>query len=218
MKMSRVVACASIASLVACAQTPGVSNRPAGETASPTAVGLLTGDDSKFGAAMVGASSSALSGGAVGYYMDRQESKLREQLRGSGVEVVRKGDNLTLDMPGAVSFATDSADLEAQFHPVLDKVAATLNEFGKTVIEVAGHTDSAGSDAHNQQLSERRANSVAAYLASRSVNPARMVTIGAGKAYPVASNDTEAGRAANRRVELTIVPVTQESVKKAREK
>jgi outer membrane protein OmpA-like peptidoglycan-associated protein len=185
--------------------------------AAGAAVGLLTGGSNKFQAAMIGAAVGAIAGGGVGYYMDTQEAKLRKQMAGTGVDVVRKGDNITLDMPGGVTFAFNSSDLNSQFYPVLDKVAATLAEYDKTVIEVAGHTDSVGSDAYNQQLSERRASSVAAYLGSHGVQQARMVTIGAGEVHPVASNDTEDGRAQNRRVEITIVPVTEESVKKAKE-
>ena len=166
---------------------------------------------------MIGAAAGALVGGAAGNYMDKQEAKLRQQMAGSGVDVVRKGDNITLDMPGNVTFAFNSADLNAQFYPVLDKVAQTLVEYDKTVIEVAGHTDSVGSDAYNQQLSERRANSVAAYLASHGVAGTRVVTVGAGEGHPVASNETEEGRAQNRRVEITIVPVTQENVEKAKQ-
>jgi len=165
---------------------------------------------------MIGAAAGALIGGAAGNYMDKQEAKLRQQMAGTGVDVVRKGDNITLDMPGNVTFAFNSADLNAQFHPVLDKVAATLVEYNQTVIEVAGHTDSVGSDAYNQQLSERRASSVAMYLAGRGVQSQRVVTVGAGEAHPVASNDTEEGRAHNRRVEITIVPVSEENVQKAK--
>jgi outer membrane protein OmpA-like peptidoglycan-associated protein len=133
--------------------------------------------------------------------MDKQEAKLRQQMAGTGVEVVRQGDNITLDMPGNVTFAFNSADLNAQFYPVLDKVAETLKEYDKSVVEVAGHTDSVGSDTYNQTLSERRANSVADYLSGHGMTRTRMVTIGAGEAHPVASNDTEEGRAQNRRVE-----------------
>ena len=165
---------------------------------------------------MIGSAAGALLGGAVGNYMDKQEAKLRQQMAGTGVEVVRKGDNITLDMPGNVTFAFNSADLNSQFHPVLDKVSATLVEYNQTVIEVAGHTDSVGSDTYNQQLSERRAGSVAAYLSRHGVPSARMVTIGAGEAHPVASSDTKEGRAQNRRVEITIVPVTEENVQKAK--
>jgi outer membrane protein OmpA-like peptidoglycan-associated protein len=185
--------------------------------AAGAVVGLLTGGNDKFQAAMIGAAAGALAGGAVGYYMDKQEAKLREQMAGTGVDVVRNGDNITLDVPGGVTFAFDSATLNSQFHPVLDKVAATLAEYDKTVIEVAGHTDSVGSDSYNQQLSERRANSVATYLTGHGVNRTRMVTIGAGEGHPVASNDTDDGRSQNRRVEITIVPVTQDNVEKAKQ-
>jgi outer membrane protein OmpA-like peptidoglycan-associated protein len=184
--------------------------------AAGAVIGLLTGGNDKFQAAMIGAAAGALAGGAVGYYMDKQEAKLREQMAGTGVDVVRQGDNITLDVPGGLTFAFDSAEVNTQFYPVLDKVAGTLTEYNKTVIEVAGHTDSVGSDAYNQQLSERRANSVAAYLSSHGVDRTRMVTIGAGEGHPLASNDTDAGRAQNRRVEITIVPVTQENVEKAK--
>jgi outer membrane protein OmpA-like peptidoglycan-associated protein len=213
------VALSGCAAMEDVARSPDKENtrRGAGYGAAAGAViGLLTGGNDKFEAAMIGAAAGALAGGAVGYYMDKQEAKLREQMAGTGVDVVRQGDNITLDVPGGVTFAFDSAELNPQFHPVLDKVAATLAEYDKTVIEVAGHTDSVGSDAYNQQLSERRANSVAAYLAGHGVDRARVVTIGAGEGYPVASNDTESGRAQNRRVEITIVPVTQENVEKAR--
>jgi outer membrane protein OmpA-like peptidoglycan-associated protein len=138
-------------------------------------------------------------------------------MAGTGVDVVRQGDNITLDVPGGVTFAFDSADLNSQFFPVLDKVAGTLQEYDKTVIEVAGHTDSVGSDTYNLGLSQRRADSVAAYLGSHGVTRTRIVTVGAGEGHPVASNDTEEGRSQNRRVEITIVPVTQESVQQAKQ-
>ena len=213
------VALSGCAAMQDVASSPEKENtrRGAGYGAAAGAViGLLTGGNDKFQAAMIGAAAGALAGGAVGYYMDKQEAKLREQLAGTGVDVVRQGDNIVLDVPGGVTFAFDSDALNSQFHPVLDKVASTLAEYDKTVIEVAGHTDSVGSDDYNQQLSERRANSVASYLSGHGVDRTRMVTIGAGEGHPVASNDTDAGRAQNRRVEITIVPVTQENVEKAR--
>ena len=221
-----IVAVAACISLVGCAAMEDLSTNPdkqktrqgAGYGAAAGAVvGLLTAGNNPFKSAMIGAAAGALIGGAAGAYMDKQEAKLRQQMAGSGVDVVRKGDNITLDMPGNVTFAFDSSELNSQFHPVLDKVAQTLVEYDKTVIEVAGHTDSVGSDAYNQQLSERRANSVATYLATRGVVNSRVVTVGAGEAHPVASNETEAGRAQNRRVEITIVPVTQENVEKAKQ-
>jgi outer membrane protein OmpA-like peptidoglycan-associated protein len=176
------------------------------------AAGLLTGDDAveRRQHAMVGAGIGALAGGSVGAYQDRQEAELRRQMAGTGVDVVRQGDNITLNMPGGVTFDFDKAEVKPQFQPVLDDVARTLAQYNQTVIEVAGHTDSVGSDQYNQALSQRRANAVAAYLGGHGVMSQRMITVGAGESRPVASNDTDAGRAQNRRVEVTLVPVEQQ--------
>lgn len=173
------------------------------------AAGLLTGDSAveRRQRALVGAGIGGLAGGAIGAYQDRQQAALREQLQGTGVSVTRNGDNITLNMPGNVTFAFNSANLDPQFYPVLNSVATVLKEYDKTIVEVAGHTDSIGSDEVNQRLSEQRANAVAQYLMAQGVNPQRFIVVGAGKRYPIASNDTEAGRAANRRVEITLVPV-----------
>ena len=177
---------------------------------SGAVVGLASGDDSveRRQRALIGAGVGALAGGAIGYYMDRQEMKLRQELEGTGVSVHRDGDNITLNMPGNITFATDSSDLNAQFFAVLNSVAKVLTEFDKTIVEVAGHTDSTGSDQYNQALSERRASSVARYLQNQGINPQRMITIGLGESMPVADNSTAEGRQANRRVELTMVPLT----------
>jgi outer membrane protein OmpA-like peptidoglycan-associated protein len=177
--------------------------------AAGAVVGLLTKGD-KLQNALIGAGVGALAGGGVGYYMDVQEAKLRQRLEGTGVTVTRMGDNITLNMPSNITFALNSSDLNAQFFNALDGVSLVLKEYDKTVIEVAGHTDSSGSDQYNQALSERRAQAVAGYLSSHGVKTQRLITIGAGEGHPVASNDTEQGRSANRRVELTIVPVTKQ--------
>ncbi|NJD32300.1 MAG: cell envelope biogenesis protein OmpA [Gammaproteobacteria bacterium] len=205
--------------LVGCETMSGPENQKTRQgaaigAAGGAAIGLIAGGGWK--GALIGAGIGALAGGSVGNYMDKQEAKLRQQMAGTGVEVVRKGDNLTLDMPGNVTFALNSAKLNPQFDPVLDKVAQTLVEYNKTVVQIAGHTDSTGPRAFNMTLSEQRAGSVKAYLESRGVPSARMVPIGVGPDYPVASNDTEEGRAQNRRVEITIVPVTQESLEDAK--
>ncbi|NLG76466.1 MAG: OmpA family protein [Xanthomonadaceae bacterium] len=176
--------------------------------AAGAVAGLLTKGD-KLENALIGAGVGALAGGGVGYYMDVQEAKLRQRLEGTGVSVTRVGDNITLNMPSNITFALNSADLNAQFFNVLDGVALVLKEYNKTVVEVAGHTDSTGTDAYNLQLSQRRAQAVASYLVSQGIKNERLITVGAGEAYPIASNDTDQGRAANRRVELTIVPVTK---------
>ena len=173
------------------------------------AVGLLSGDDAveRRQRALVGAGVGGLAGAGVGAYQDRQEAELRRRMAGTGVDVVRQGDNITLNMPSNITFDFDSSTLKPQFTPVLDNVAQTLTQYNQTVVEVAGHTDSVGTDQYNQALSERRANSVAAYLGSHGVMQQRMITVGAGESRPIASNDTESGRAQNRRVEITLVPV-----------
>jgi outer membrane protein OmpA-like peptidoglycan-associated protein len=158
---------------------------------------------------IVGAGIGAVAGAGAGYYMDQQEKKLRQQTAGTGVNVVRQGDNLVLDMPSETTFAVGSANIEPRFQATLDKVANTLTQYEKTYVDVMGHTDSTGSDVYNQGLSENRASAVANYLGSRGVQQARLATKGYGESQPKASNLSEEGRAANRRVEIRLVPVTQ---------
>lgn len=178
--------------------------------AAGAVVGLISGDDAveRRQRALVLAGVGALAGGSVGYYMDRQEAKLRAELDGTGVSVTRIGENITLNMPGNITFATDSSSLNGNFYAVLDSVGKVVTEYNQTVIEVAGHTDSRGAESYNQSLSERRANSVAQYLQSRQIMPERMITVGMGELRPVADNSTASGQQANRRVELTLVPLT----------
>ena len=178
--------------------------------AAGAVVGLISGDDAveRRQHALIGAGIGALAGGSIGYYMDKQEAELRAELEGTGVSVVRNGDHITLNMPGNVTFATDSSDLSPAFFDVLTSVGKVLAEYEQTVVEVAGHTDSTGSTSYNQGLSERRASSVAAYLRSQGVISERMITLGMGETRPVADNGTTSGRQANRRVEITMVPVT----------
>ena len=173
-------------------------------------VGLASGDDAvdRRQRALIGAGVGALAGGSVGYYMDQQEAKLRAELQGTGVSVTRNGDHITLNMPGNVTFATDSADLNSGFFEVLGSVTKVIKEFDQTVIEVAGHTDSTGTDAYNQQLSERRAQTVTDFFTARKVSSQRFITIGLGESMPVADNGTAEGRQLNRRVEITMVPIT----------
>lgn len=162
-------------------------------------------------AMLTAAGVGAIAGGGVGYYMDTQEAKLRQQLGDTGVSVERDGDNINLIMPGNITFQTGNHTLNASFHEVLDSVVLVLNEFNKTVIVIAGHTDSKGSDTYNQGLSERRANSVAGYLVSKQVVEARIEAVGFGEKHPVADNGTAAGRSENRRVELSLIPITEDS-------
>ncbi len=178
--------------------------------AAGAVVGLISGDDAveRRQRALIGAGVGALAGGAVGYYMDRQEAALRAELEGTGVSVTRIGDNITLNMPGNVTFATDSSDLSPAFFEVLNSVGKVLKEYDQTVVEVAGHTDSTGTEAYNQALSERRAQAVARYLGARGIMEQRLLTLGIGELRPVADNGSAEGRQANRRVEITMVPVT----------
>ncbi len=180
--------------------------------ATGAVIGLISGNDSaqRKKKALVLAGVGGLAGGAVGNYMDRQDAKLREKLRNTGVSVTRTGPggkNITLNMPGNITFAVNSADINASFYPVLGSVAEVLREFDKTIVEVAGHTDSDGSDAYNQELSQRRASSVAGYLTSQNIRGDRFLTVGAGESRPIAPNTTPDGKQANRRVEITIVPL-----------
>jgi len=180
--------------------------------ATGAAVGLITGDDSaeRKKRALILAGVGGVAGGAVGNYMDRQDAALRAKLQGTGVSVTRtgpNGENITLNMPGNITFAVDRAEISSSFYPVLDSVGLVLNEFNKTMVEVAGHTDSDGSDAYNQGLSERRASSVVAYLTSRQVRGDRFISVGAGETRPIAGNTTPEGKQQNRRVEITIVPL-----------
>src|SRR5712671_2672384 len=170
------------------------------------AIGMISGRDAKQRRqrALVGAGV-----GAVGNYMDRQESELRALMRDSGVTVTRKGEDIVLNMPGNVTFRTGSADLNAQFFKVLDGVAQVAKKYDKTIIEIAGHTDNVGGADFNRQLSQRRASAVAQYLESKGLKEARIMTAAGGEDHPIASNSTEQGRAANRRVEVTLAPLKE---------
>lgn len=157
--------------------------------------------------ALIGAAAGGAIGGGAGYYMDRQEAALRAKLQSTGVQVSREGDNIRLIMPGNITFATGSSDIRGNFYATLDSVATVLKEFDKTAIQVNGFTDSTGSLQLNQSLSENRAYSVKSYLESRGISGGRIHTQGFGPRYPIASNDTAAGREANRRVELQLTPM-----------
>ena len=153
----------------------------------------------------------AIAGGGVGYYMDSQEAELRKTLRSTGVSVEREGDNINLIMPGNITFVSAGHDVNGDFYEVLDSVILVLQEFDKTVIVVAGHTDSVGAIEYNQALSERRANSVAQYLRSKNIVPVRIETIGFGETTPLADNGSAEGRSLNRRVELSLLPIAEDS-------
>lgn len=220
-KVRNVINLVSIAALVimpGCTTNPYTGEQQASKAAigagigaaAGAAVGALSGGHSKERRrkALIGAGVGALAGGGVGYYMDVQEAKLREQLQGTGVSVTRVGDEIILNMPGNVTFSSSSADIKPEFYAVLNSVSLVLKEYDKTVVEVVGHTDSRGTETYNQSLSEQRANSVGQYLRSQGIEHMRLITLGYGESRPVADNETTAGRQQNRRVELTLAPLT----------
>lgn len=208
MKKALIVASVLAAiSISGCAIDPYTGEQKVSNTAIGAAAGAVVGAavSSKKDRAKGAAIGAALGGGA-GYYFDYQEKILREKLQGTGVSVTRlENGGIQLNMPGNVSFPTNQYQLLPSFYDTLDSVAIVLKEYSKTAIQVTGHTDSTGSFEHNQQLSERRAESVKSYLASQGVASNRLHSNGYGPRYPVASNATAEGRAANRRVEIQIL-------------
>ncbi len=171
-------------------------------------LGKIIGDNTK--SAVIGAGVGAIAGAGVGAYMDKQEKDLRDDLEGTGVDVIREGDNIQLQMPSAITFDTGQSVIKPAFRPILDDISNTLSQYESTIINIAGHTDNVGTDSSNQQLSVNRASSVRAYMSSHGVIPERILTAGYGETMPIADNTTESGRQQNRRVEITLQPLTQD--------
>ncbi len=203
--------------LVSCASVdPYTGEEKTSNTTTGASIGAISG-------AILGAATSsksdrekgivtgAIVGGAIGagigHYMDQQEAALRERLVDSGVQVRREGDNIRLIMPGNITFAVNRYEIKPDFYEILNSVSEVLIEFDQTAIRIAGHTDSTGSFDYNQTLSEQRAGSVRSYLISRNVAAQRIKATGYGPRYPIADNGTEAGRQANRRVEMELQPL-----------
>ncbi len=215
-KTRLVVFFVMITLICGCATDPYTGEKEASKAGSGAAIGAAVGAvagalttrdaEQRRENALIGLGVGALTGAGVGYYMDRQEAKLRAQLQGSGVSVTRDGDNIILNMPSSITFKTDSAELKADFYDVLASVSLVLKEFDKTLIDIAGHTDSTGSNQYNQTLSERRADSVGQYFIAQGIPSVRILAKGYGETMPVATNSTAQGRQQNRRVELTLAP------------
>lgn len=227
MKKSRLlvssIAVASLLTVSACVTDPNTGEQKVSRTAIGGAGGLLAGAllggliGGKTGR-IVGAGIGGVAGAAVGYTMDKQIKELKEKTEGTGVDVTTTDDGkaILVNLPDGVTFDVASYTLKPEFRATLSQVAQSMNEYPNSLIDVYGHTDSTGSDAYNQTLSENRARTVANYLISQGVSAARIRSQGFGETLPVASNDTEEGRMKNRRVEIKIVPVTQEDVAAAR--
>lgn len=191
-------------------------SRPAGTAAAGAGagalLGALLGGRNNRAEVLIGAGVGAIAGGAVGSYMDKQARELKQRTAGSGIEVEQRGDEIAIKLPSGIAFDTNESSVRPDMRPALDQVAKTLASYQSTFIDVTGHTDSTGGDAINQPLSDRRASAVADYLQYQGVQRARMATRGYGAQMPVATNDTDAGRAQNRRVEIRLSPVTQSDV------
>lgn len=219
MRAKLIVAGVSVAALLgACTTTDPYSSTPRRNNTATGAIagavggallGYLTNtSNSEEGRknALIGAGIGALGGAAVGAYMDRQQRELEAELSGTGVGVARQGDNLVLRMPADVSFATNQATIDPRFYATLDDVAAVLNRYDQSIVDIIGHADSDGAEDYNLDLSRRRASSVAQYLVSRNVLADRLFVDGRGESAPIASNATAEGKAMNRRVEILIRP------------
>ena len=210
-----VLGVAAAVFLAGCTTDPYTGQQKVSNTAGGAAlgalagagVGLLAGGNDRRNA-LIGAGIGALAGGAIGSYMDQQEAELRGYLQGTGVSVTRNGDQIVLNMPSNITFATDQDQVMPAFHQTLNAVALVLNKYNRTFVDVNGHTDSTGSLSHNMALSQRRAGSVGNYLINQGVDGRRLAMNGFGPNQPIASNATPDGRAQNRRVEIYLSPVT----------
>ncbi|MBZ0215481.1 MAG: OmpA family protein [Fimbriimonadaceae bacterium] len=215
MKKLVTVAVSSAFLLAACTTDPFTGEQKASNTAVGAGLGALVGaglgaliaKDSRQGA-LIGAGVGALAGGTIGSYQDRQEAALRAQLQSTGVSVTRVGNDIILNMPDNVTFDVARSEIKSEFYPVLNSVTAVLREYSQTLVDVIGHTDSDGSAESNLKLSQERADSVTLYLLGQQIDPRRLSSFGVGETEPVAPNNTSAGKAQNRRVEIRIVPLT----------
>ncbi|MEM6385923.1 MAG: OmpA family protein [Pseudomonadota bacterium] len=214
-KTSIVLGVAGILTLSACATDPSQFPGTEGQRTQQGAVagaalggvlGAITGDGSRGDDIVRGAVIGGVAGAVAGNIMDRQAAELRNDFGNGDIEVINTGNELIVRMPEAILFATDSAALNPNLRSDLFVLADSLNKYPQSIVTVTGHTDNTGSAGYNQDLSERRASSVASVLQSGGVSPTRLRIVGAGENRPIATNQTAQGRAQNRRVDITITP------------
>ena len=204
----------SVLSLTGCQSVnPYTGQTETSNTTAGSAVGAIGG--AAIGAiagggrgALIGGAIGGLTGALVGSTVDKQNEELRRALVGTGVQVQKMGNSIQLVMASDVTFKTNQADVRASFYPTLNSVGIVLKKYNQTSITITGFTDNVGNASYNQELSERRAESVGSYLVSQGISPNRISTQGRGERNPVASNLTEQGRALNRRVEITLRPIS----------
>ncbi len=217
--MKKLIVLTLCTSLVACTTTDLFNPNNLDKTGAGVGIGAIGGALgglllSKGGAdtrnkVLIGAGIGALIGGSVGIYMDSQEKELRKELDNSGIIVTRDGDKIIISLPSNISFPSGKSAVLAEFHPPLNAIAKVLAKYNKTILDVSGHTDSVGTDSSNQILSEQRALSVGNYISAKNIDGRRMHILGFGESQPIASNSSASGRAANRRVEIAILPLVK---------
>ncbi|RYY03184.1 MAG: glycine zipper 2TM domain-containing protein [Gammaproteobacteria bacterium] len=218
--MKKLIVFLSAIALVGCTTTdPQTGDKNVNKTGKGAGIGAIAGAvlgaaassrSDRGRGAVTGALLGAAVGGGVGHYMDKQEQDLREKLKDSGVQVNRQGNDLNLIMPGNITFAVNKSDIRSDFYSVLNSVSSALKEYDQTTVRISGYTDSTGPLSLNQRLSEDRANSVRSYLLAQGVASDRIDSTGYGPANPIASNASDEGRQANRRVEIKLIPITQQ--------
>lgn len=212
MYKSTASAVVAVAMLSACAADGTVNEGALGGAAVGAVVGAVAGaiiGDRK--GAIIGAGIGAVAGGATGAYLDEQQKELEKNLEGTGATVTNTGEELLVNLPNEITFDVDQTVIKPEFRTSLAKIAETLVEYESSAVDIIGHTDSTGSDAYNDDLSQRRADRVAGFLTQRGVIRERIIAFGEGEAFPIATNDTAEGRAQNRRVEIKITPITADS-------
>lgn len=211
-KKSALFGVAALVGLSACgdpSQYPGTDGNRTRDGAIAGAVaggllGAITGSGGRGDDIVTGAVVGGVVGGIAGNIMDQQAQELRNDFGNGEIDVINNGDELIVRMPNDLLFAVDSAALNGTLRSDLNVLANSLNKYPNSIVTVTGHTDSTGGASYNQNLSERRANSVSNVLLDGGVAFSRIRTVGAGENQPIATNQTEAGRQANRRVDITI--------------
>ena len=228
MTKSRVLtaslAAVSLMTVSACVTDPNTGERKVSRTVlgglgGAVAGGLLGGVIGGKTGRIIGAAAGGAAGGYVGYRMDEQIKELEEQTAGSGVDVseVDGGDAILVNLPDGVTFATGSYTISPGFRDLLDRVATSLTRYPNSLVDVYGHTDTTGSAATNQRLSEQRAQAVANYLTSRGVNSSRIRWMGFGETRLAVQTGDGVNEPLNRRVEIKIIPFDQDDVEAAQQ-
>jgi outer membrane protein OmpA-like peptidoglycan-associated protein len=218
--MKMICALIAVVLVAGCENMPRPSDRPFENwekgavlgAAGGAALGAIAYSRNRTQGAVLGAVGGGLAGAAVGAYMDRQkrdlEKNLAKEIQAGQAKIEKMpNDMVRITMTSQTAFDTNSTDIKPGFYTTLDKLADVVVTYGKTTLTVVGHTDNVGSDKYNQDLSLRRAHSVARYFESKRVDPVRMAISGKGETQPVASNNSEAGRQQNRRVEIYVEAV-----------